>query len=39
MNKALYRNTLLDFLAFDTVKNTVMALALVLNEDSNRCGS
>lgn len=27
-----------DFSNFDTVENTVLALALVLNEDSNRCG-
>jgi len=27
-----------DFSKFDTVENTVIALALVLNEDSNRCG-
>ena len=27
-----------DFSIFDTVENTVMAPALVLDEDSNRCG-
>jgi hypothetical protein len=27
-----------DFFALDTVQNTVSASALVLNEDSNRCG-
>lgn len=30
----LYR----DFSIFDTVENTVLATALVLDEDSNRCG-
>ncbi|KMS54170.1 hypothetical protein V473_16965 [Sphingobium cupriresistens LL01] len=27
-----------NFSIFDTVENTVMALALVFNQDSNRCG-